>query len=44
MFTFSNHHYDIAILRCLLSQCVSIDIEPVKRFANGVLILHSEAE
>ena len=42
MLTFRSHLYDIAALRCFLFQGVSIDIEPVKRFANGVLILHSE--
>ena len=42
MITFSNYLCNIAVLRCFLFQSVCIDIKPVKRFANGVLILHSE--
>ena len=43
MLTFSNYFCNIAVLRCILFQGVSIDIEPVERFANGVLVLHLEA-
>ena len=44
MLPFSNYFDIISVSCCLLFQGVSIDIEPVKRFSNGVLVLHPETQ
>lgn len=43
MLTFSHDLNGISILWSFLYQSVSVDVEPVKGFADGFLILHLEA-
>ena len=42
MLTFSYDFDSIATSPCFLSQGIGIDVKPVKRFANGVLVSHLE--
>ncbi len=43
MLTFSYHFDCISISHSLFFQSVSVNVKPVKRFSDGVLILHPEA-